>query len=91
MATEDKQRTVLSNRVLGEVVPISIATALAIESLIGKNPEAPVVEDHLGEIDILMINVRTLTRNVIGAIQKEDKEVVEVNPFAMEFQAPKSK
>lgn len=85
MATEDKQRTVLSNRVLGEVVPISIATALAIESLIGKNPEAPVVEDHLGEIDILMINVRTLTRNVIGAIQKEDKEVEVTGPILMEY------
>ena len=85
MATEEKQRTVLSNRVLGEVVPISIATALAIESLIGKNPEAPVVEDHLGEIDLLMINIRTLVRNTIGAIQKEDKEVEITGPVLMDY------
>lgn len=85
MAKEDKQRTVLSNRVLGEVLPISIATALAIESLIGKNPDAPVVDDHLGEIDILKINVRTLVRNLVGAIQKEDKDIEITGPVLIDY------
>lgn len=85
MASEDKQRLVLSNRVLGEVIPISIATALAIESLVGKNPDAPVVDSHLPEVDLLVINVRTLVRNLLGAIQKEDKLVQISGPALVEY------
>lgn len=85
MAREDKQRTVLSNRVLGEIIPVSIATALAIESLVGKNPDAPVVDSHLPEVDVLYINVRTLVRNLLGAIQKEDKLVSIAGPVLVEY------
>lgn len=75
MSADDRARTVLSSRTIGEVLPISIATSLAIESLLGKNPEAPIEEDHLEEFDSLYINVRTLVRNMLGAVQTEDKNI----------------
>lgn len=75
MSAEDAMRRALSSRTLGEVLPISIATALAIESLLGENPDAPVQEDHLDMFDSLYINVRTLVRNLLGAIQTEDKGI----------------
>lgn len=75
MNAEERARQVLSSRVIGEVLPISIATALAIESLIGQNPNTPEVEGYLDKTESLYINVRTLVRNMIGAIQKEDKNI----------------
>lgn len=85
MSAEDRARTALSSRALGELLPISIATALAIESLLGKNPDAPVEEDHLDEFDSLYINVRTLVRNMIGAIQTEDKNINLSPELVMEY------
>lgn len=76
MSPEERSREVLASRTLGTVLPISIATALAIESLIGENPDAPVEGDHLESFDTLYINVRTLVRNLLGAIQTEDKNVI---------------
>ncbi len=79
MSPDQITREILSSRTLGEVLPVSIATALAIESLIGENPEAPVEGDHLDMFDSLYINVRTLTRNLLGAIQTSDKNT-HINP-----------
>lgn len=85
MSAEERARTALSSRVIGEVLPISIATALAIESLIGQNPDAPVEDDHLDEFDSLYINVRTLVRNMLGAIQTEDKNIDLSPMLVMEY------
>lgn len=87
MSLEEEARRVLSSRTLGEVLPISIATALAVESLIGENPDAPVVEDHLDRFDSLYINVRTLVRNLLGAIQTEDKNFSISPKYVLEYVA----
>lgn len=85
MSTEDLARRTLSSRTLGEVLPVSIATALAVESLLGMNPEAPVEDHHLDEFDSLYINVRTLVRNLLGAIQSEDRQVSVGPQYVLEY------
>lgn len=85
MSPEQVSREVLSSRTLGQVLPISIATALAIESLIGENPDAPEEGDHLDIFTSLYINVRTLTRNLLGAIQTSDKNVIISPSLILEY------
>lgn len=70
MAIHDRAREVLANRAQGQY-PLSIATSLAIESLLGVLPDAPTDKPEVEEIDILMINVRTLFRNLMGAVDTE--------------------
>lgn len=75
MSLADRQRYILTSRVLGENIPVSISTALAVESLLGQNPEAPDPDSKWEQIDILYINTRTLVRNLLGAIATESKKV----------------
>jgi hypothetical protein len=71
-AVQDKSREVISNRAVGQF-PISIATSLAFESAIGILPEAPAPEPEIKKRDLIMVNVRTLIRNLLGSFEKEDK------------------
>ena len=71
-AAQDLSREVLSNRAVGQF-PLSIATSLAMESSIGILPEAPAVAAEIKNRDLIMVNVRTLLRNLLGSIPKEDK------------------
>lgn len=76
MAVDSISRNTLAERTVGNF-PISIATSQAIESLIGKLPEAPTADPHIGHIDLLMVNVRTLIRNVFGSLDKEARKRVD--------------
>lgn len=60
----------VSTRELGNI-PVSIGTALAMESCLGILPEHETDKPISNEIDILWINVRTMYRNLIGAIDKD--------------------
>lgn len=75
MSTQEEKVAweVLSNRAMGTVVPISIATALAIESTIGQHPEMPTEDPEIKRNQNLLINLRTLYRNLIGSIDKEQR------------------
>jgi hypothetical protein len=66
----------VAEREIGTAVPISIATALAIESLCGVHPD--IVVDRAPALDYgrVMINLRTLVRNVHGALETEMKKLV---------------
>lgn len=63
----------LSSREQGQF-PISMGTSLAIESLANMVPDRPKVKpEPITQIDALLINVRTLYRNMVGAIKAADK------------------
>lgn len=73
MSLESVSRDLLTNRAVGQF-PISISTSLAIESLIGIYPEAPSAHPPIQDHDALWVNMRTLIRNLMGAIKTEDRK-----------------
>lgn len=75
-AAQDRSREVISTRAVGQF-PISIASSLAFESAIGILPEAPAPEPEIKKRDLIMVNVRTMIRNLLGSMQKEDKPWLE--------------
>lgn len=60
----------LSAREVG-AIPISIGTSLAIESVLGILPEHETDTPAINGADELWINVRTLYRNILGAVDKD--------------------
>lgn len=66
----------VADRELSTVIPLSIATGLAIESLLGVHPEIPVDRPPVLGTKLVMINLRTLIRNVHGALETEIKKIV---------------
>lgn len=60
----------VASRVVGQY-PLSVATSLAIESACGIHPDLPVDRAPLVDYPELWVNVRTLFRNLVGAIEKE--------------------
>lgn len=69
----NRYKEILAARVMGSTVPISIASALAIESIIGLSELAPTDDPQIKKIDTLLINIRTLVRNLLGAIEGDVK------------------
>ena len=65
MDMQEKEYTpiTLNGRTIGEVLPLSIGTALALEILSKEN-------DLLKEYDVLYINLHTVLRNLMGAFIK---------------------
>lgn len=76
---------ILADREVGQI-PISIGTSLAIESLIGVLPEHETSNPIINKFDELWINIRTLIRNVIGAVPTEDKFNLEPIDIVMVIQ-----
>lgn len=73
-----KLNQVVDNREKGQV-PVSIGTALAIESAEGIYPDRPPVSPApILATELLMVNLRTLLRNLIGAIPSEHRSQVKV-------------
>ena len=60
-----------SNRTLGQY-PISISTSLPLEHICGIHPDFVVKKLPILEYEELWINIRTLWRNFMGALEKED-------------------
>lgn len=58
----------IAARVVGEYVPISVATAIAIENACGINPETRLKKNPIEGVDQFHINIRTLFRNFMGAL-----------------------
>lgn len=79
----DKYYQVLADREVGTQVPISIATALALESAFGISEEMP---EHKNKppiltVNALWLNVRTLIRNIMSAIPSADQNKVFPDPL----------
>lgn len=73
MSLESVSRDLLTNRAVGQF-PLSIATSLAIESLIGIFPDAPSEHPPIRDHDSLWVNMRTLIRNLLGSLKTEDRK-----------------
>jgi hypothetical protein len=59
---------------MGAVLPISIATAQAIESSLGVLPDNEVPKAPILNADSLWVNVRTLYRNLMGSIERDQRD-----------------
>lgn len=81
MTTDSKSWQAISQRAVGQL-PISIATSLAIESFVGIHPEKPTNKPEISGKSLLKINVRTLFRNLMGALETASKADVEVYTLA---------
>jgi len=62
--------TAISARAIGQY-QLSIATSLAIESLMGIHPEIKVSKPPINEFKELWVNVKTLFRNLMGSMHKD--------------------
>jgi len=76
VAADDYSRELLADRTMGQF-PISIPTSLAIESAIGILPEAPTDAPEIGRRDVLMLNVRTLLRNLYNTLEASQRPLLE--------------
>ena len=71
-----KSVQVLANREQGQFA-LSIGTSLALESLDNLVPDRPVVRPApISRIDAVLVNVRTLHRNMMASLKAVDKDVV---------------
>jgi hypothetical protein len=79
----DKYYQVLADREVGTQVPVSIATALALESAFGISEEMPEhkTKPPIHTVNALWINVRTMVRNILGAIPSADQDRVFPDPL----------
>lgn len=76
----------LLNRATGQL-PVSIATSLAIESLLGIHPDIPVKTPPIEQYQELWINLRTLVRNILGSLESNARKnitPVEVKDILLE-------
>lgn len=60
----------LSSREVGEYL-LSIPTSLAIQSMAGTHPEQPTHSARFDQFDEFWVNLRTLYRNLIGSVHRE--------------------
>jgi len=79
----DRYYQVLGNREMGTQVPVSIATALALESAMGISEDHPEhkAKPPLQSATALWVNLRTLIRNIMGAIPTQDQDKVFPDPL----------
>lgn len=70
----------IAERTLGVSFPISIATALALETIAGLNPDRPITGKlPILEPELIYINIRTLIRNIIGSLETEIKHQIKAD------------
>lgn len=72
----------LGARELGGFEPLSIATAEAIESAFGFKIEGEESKPPIQEYDLLLVNVMTLYRNLMGSIPVKDHKPLRPYPVA---------
>lgn len=65
----------LAERAVGQY-PLSVATSLALESACGIHPEIKVSSPPIRDYQFLWINLRTLYRNLMGALDHEAQGLV---------------
>lgn len=75
----------LSERTTGQY-PLSVATSLAIESAMGIHPEIEVKVAPIKQYAELWINLKTLYRNMMGALQGDAAQLVLGIPVGDEMQ-----
>lgn len=78
---DDLARNVLSEREFGPNEPLSIATAIAMDSCMGLLEEAKDVYAPILDYDLLYVHIRTLYRNIIGSIKTAERS--KLTPYAL--------
>ena len=71
MAIDPRALEVVSAREMGQI-PISIGTSLALEGAFGILEDHPDPNPVINRVDVLYVNLRTLVRNLVGAIAPDD-------------------
>lgn len=66
----------LGERELSTAVPLSIATGLAIEAACGVHPEIQVDKAPVLDVQRILINLRTMVRNIHGSVPTEIKTIL---------------
>ncbi len=83
-----RSQSLIAERAVGKY-PLSIATSLAIEGILGEHPDRPTNRNDLKHFNVVWINLRTLFRNFYNALPKEAEGVIAasefVEPFVMEI------
>ena len=62
---------ILASREMGKI-EVSIGTSLALEGAMGILEDHPNSNPPLDSVDVLYVNIRTLVRNLVGSIPKDD-------------------
>lgn len=75
MSTNPRALELISARELGQV-PVSIGTSLALEGAFGILEDNPDNNPVINRVDVLYVNLRTLIRNLVGAIPPGDIDEV---------------
>lgn len=76
-----KVQEMLAGRTVGQL-PVSVATSLAMEGAFGIYPERPVeIPPPITKYNSIWINVRTLMRNLLGALKPEDVDSFQPDYF----------
>lgn len=73
-----------SERILGQY-PLSIATSLAIEGIMGIHPDVPIGKHSLSDFDTVWVNLKTLYRNFYNAHDKEYVSTISIDDQALYF------
>jgi hypothetical protein len=75
MINDPSASAALSSRELGQI-PISIGTSLALEGAFGILEDNHNPKPIIHSVDVLYVNIRTLIRNMVGAIDTEQLHAV---------------
>lgn len=79
--SDDRARGILSVREFYDEEPLSVATGIAIASSLGRLEEAKDPVPPVTLYDSLLINIRTIYRNLIGSVKTEDRK--ELTPYVL--------
>lgn len=71
-----ERRPGISGRELGVAIPISFGTAMAFESAMGLLPDKQTSQPEINNYDAVWVNVRTLFRNMLSAMETESRKMV---------------
>ncbi len=77
----------IAGREMGVGVPVSIGTAMAIESVLGLLPDHNGKDAEIHRYKSVWINLRTLFRNLLGAMENESRKIVLPEDVGMAMQA----
>lgn len=70
MISDPRAEQALSSRELGQI-PVSIGTSLALEGAFGILEDNHNANPIINNVDVVYVNIRTLIRNMVGAIETE--------------------
>jgi len=71
MAIDPRAMDAISNREVGQL-PVSIGSSLALEGAFGILEDHPNSNPLINQVDVLYVNLRTLVRNLVGAIEADN-------------------